>query len=589
MTDMLIRQVQDNRFLRMGGQLETTLGATLAASVSELMSGRKFAREMVIARAGGTAFTEEQRMARREEEESRWRENDRLQSELLNITDPVREQEIIDRIQELQKEGDLQLEALTRESIDAGRMQTPDALTEQYGDLGLTFDRPMATKEAELLAQGRREEIIRKAIIQAGPQGLVPTILRFGAGLVATAVDPLELASMFIPVVGPGKRAWLTAKLGRVGGRATVGAVEGLVGATITEPFYYGLSRSQQLDYTMADALTNIGLGAVLGGGIGAGIGFFSRADVDAPRLDADLTRQSADVALRQFALGQSVNITRFLDGTDLRSTTTISRVGGIEFQAQRVVDLPATTIDTRPTILAQGTDGKVRMFDTLQRAEVHAEKVGGEVLTRGDAFVVRQPLEGDLVRDPFGRPLTFNTERTAQKFKDAARNLPENTQVAPVNIGGQRRWAVTRDMSPQDVAALERGFDTATVPDGINTREPAVLPDADARIDEAVRGTFAEARVAKEVAQDAESIASDPLADPGASQQADTINRDAPEVTTTAKDVDPFMEQIKELVEAVDDITAEERALLDAAADELETAQVYSDASKVAANCVLR
>jgi len=320
MTDMLVRNVQDNRLLQTGGELQTTLGQSLRATFDQPMWTGLVVREMELAKAGGTAFTEDQRIARREEMESRWRENDMLQSELLTTTDPAREQEIVDRIDELQREADLQLDALTRESIDAGRMQTPGDLTEEYGDLGLTFDRPMARKEAELLAQGKREEIIRNAIVQAGPQGVGPTVARFGAGLAATAVDPLELASMFIPVVGPGRRAWLTAKLGRVGGRAATGAIEGVVGAAITEPFYYGLSRSQQLDYTMADALLNVGLGAVLGGALGAGAGVFSRADVDGGARGLDLfddaiseinlsraRRASADVALRQFSLGQSV------------------------------------------------------------------------------------------------------------------------------------------------------------------------------------------------------------------------------------------------------------------------------------------
>ena len=88
-----------------------------------------------------------------------------------------------------------------------------------------------------------------------------------GVGFAAMAVDPLELATAFIPIVG---EARLVSRFGRVGGRTVAGMMDGLVGAAATEPVYYGLSRQQQLDYTMADALLNIGLGAILGGGIGA-------------------------------------------------------------------------------------------------------------------------------------------------------------------------------------------------------------------------------------------------------------------------------------------------------------------------------
>lgn len=348
MTEMITRDVIDNRILRATGQVDTDLGATMGAVFSQPMAGGLIADQWALIGAGGEAFSEEQRMQRRIDEEERRRENDALQRELLSVSDPKREEEIISRIKEIQNESDVQLDALTRDSVDAGRIETPDILKEKYGDLGLTFDRPMSAKEAELLAQGKREEIARNAIIAAGPQGVGPTIARFGAGLAATAVDPVELASMFIPAVGPARRAALTARFGKVGGRATTGAIEGLVGSALTEPLYYGLSRAQQLDYTMADALTNIGLGTVLGGGLGAGIGIVSRAD--APRLDADLERAvggtpstnpiprnlsgmpvspkgvpigsmnayravttdvvSADVALRQFVTDQSVEVT---------------------------------------------------------------------------------------------------------------------------------------------------------------------------------------------------------------------------------------------------------------------------------------
>jgi hypothetical protein len=56
------------------------------------------------------------------------------------------------------------------------------------------------------------------------------------------------------------------AKYGKTLGRARTGAIEGVGGAVLVEPFVYGLSKQQQLDYTMTEALFNVGAGGALGG-----------------------------------------------------------------------------------------------------------------------------------------------------------------------------------------------------------------------------------------------------------------------------------------------------------------------------------
>jgi hypothetical protein len=84
--------------------------------------------------------------------------------------------------------------------------------------------------------------------------------------MLAMATDPLEFSLMFVPFVGPGSRAAAVAKYGKTLGRARTGAIEGVGGAVLVEPFVYGLSKQQQLDYTMTEALFNVGAGGALGG-----------------------------------------------------------------------------------------------------------------------------------------------------------------------------------------------------------------------------------------------------------------------------------------------------------------------------------
>ena len=156
--------------------------------------------------------------------------------------------------------------------LDLGAYKTPEELTEAYGDL-LTFDRSMSEEEAKLLYDNAREEAVRNFIVDAGPKGFLPGVAKFAGGMAAMATDPLEVATMFIPITSLAGRTKTISRFGKVRGNALIGAREGGVGAAITEPFYYTLSQDAQIDYTMMDALFNVGAGLFLGGGIGSARG----------------------------------------------------------------------------------------------------------------------------------------------------------------------------------------------------------------------------------------------------------------------------------------------------------------------------
>lgn len=153
----------------------------------------------------------------------------------------------------------------------------PDDLNERFGDSGVAFDTAMTEDAARIIADARRAQRIRDDVIARGPGGLMGGLAVLGGSLAAMAVDPLEVASAFIPVVGPGARAALTARAGRIGGRAIEGAIEGVIGNAIVEPLYYGLSQRQQQDYDAYDALANVALGGALGLGLGGAAGLVSK------------------------------------------------------------------------------------------------------------------------------------------------------------------------------------------------------------------------------------------------------------------------------------------------------------------------
>jgi len=156
-------------------------------------------------------------------------------------------------------------------------MLSPEVLNEQYRHLGLKFDRPMGEVAAKIMADSKRAEIVRDNIISRGPQGPGTFILQLGASLMASAVDPIELASVFIPIVGQARMAGIIARRGRVLGRAQVGLIEGAGGNVLVGPGFIALSNQLQLDYEFSDSLLNVFLGATLGAGIGGAIGTVSR------------------------------------------------------------------------------------------------------------------------------------------------------------------------------------------------------------------------------------------------------------------------------------------------------------------------
>lgn len=132
-------------------------------------------------------------------------------------------------------------------------------------------------------ARARRE---RQATIERGPGGFVAGALGVGTSLLVSAIDPLNVAAAFIPVVGEARYAKLmadagTSVLARAGVRAGVGAASGAVGMAAIEPIEYAARNQEGQDYTFVDALRSVMYGALLGGSLhtaGGGIADVLRA-----------------------------------------------------------------------------------------------------------------------------------------------------------------------------------------------------------------------------------------------------------------------------------------------------------------------
>lgn len=159
-------------------------------------------------------------------------------------------------------------------STTRSRILPKDIANEIYGVSGeLSFDGD--TPEAVAIEKHnlKRQELERRQVFARSQGGVGETAAQLAAGVVVSAADPLNLASAFIPVVGPTRSAlWLaragTSPAGRALARARIGAIEGAAGAAVLEPIVYGVAQQEQADYGMADTLLNLTFGTVLGGGL---------------------------------------------------------------------------------------------------------------------------------------------------------------------------------------------------------------------------------------------------------------------------------------------------------------------------------
>jgi GGDEF domain-containing protein len=159
-----------------------------------------------------------------------------------------------------------------RLSVDAAKQRVAEAGLEGH----IPLDRyPQGIREETLglLIQLNKDKV-RRQTLSAEYDGYTPGI----AGMViGSLIDPANVATSFIPVVGEARYAQLLARAGglagRTGVRAGVGGLEGAVGAALVEPAIYAGQQQWRSDYDAYDSMLNIaggaGFGAFLHGGAG--------------------------------------------------------------------------------------------------------------------------------------------------------------------------------------------------------------------------------------------------------------------------------------------------------------------------------
>jgi hypothetical protein len=158
------------------------------------------------------------------------------------------------------------------------RILDPEEANSLYGIKGrLKFDSPIREAAAQLMYQRKYGEIYRQQVLGQGTT--MQNVSGFGVGMAASLLDPLNVASMFLPVLGEARLAQTLASLGRFAkpaARGILGAAEtGVVVGALQGPTAL-LLNEYQADYDMTTALRDTAFAAAAGGVLRVAMGGFA-------------------------------------------------------------------------------------------------------------------------------------------------------------------------------------------------------------------------------------------------------------------------------------------------------------------------
>jgi len=213
------------------------------------------------------------------------------------------------------------------EFLDTSPTLDAETARTRVAEEGLTLKVPdsgIAENSLNQLINSKHAERKRQQVMARSAGGFGLSAAQFGAGLVASFGDPLNIASGFITLGGS---AALTAAtrggvslqaLGSgaktIAGKAVTGAAEGAIGAAAVEPLVYGLSQAEQADYTMTDSVLNLAFGTIMGGGMHMVQGAFQFSAAKRRAIANDVARQVESIPVEdrpqvfKVVLGQLLN-----------------------------------------------------------------------------------------------------------------------------------------------------------------------------------------------------------------------------------------------------------------------------------------
>ena len=194
------------------------------------------------------------------------------------------------------------------------------------------FDKPMPDSVASSIYEHQQDENRIADAKARRPAGFWNGAATMGTQFVADALDPLNIAAMFVPVVGEGAFVAEGAGLAaRIGGRAVAGAINATAGQVPLVGLRYGQSKLENDDYSAWNAMSDLAIGAAMGavfhnvtGGVSDYLaGRMARSPVQtALEADPALRTSALNTAISQAASDNPVEVRPVFDAAGLHAAT---------------------------------------------------------------------------------------------------------------------------------------------------------------------------------------------------------------------------------------------------------------------------
>lgn len=286
-----------------------------------------------------------------------------------------------------------------------------------------------------LLIERKRFQARTQDAIARGPQGFAAGSAYFLSGLGAAMLDPINLASAFIPVArGAGMAAdvALAGRLGEAGAAATaagraaarirVGAVEGAVGQAILEPLTAYRASQEQEDYGITDTLLNVGFGAVLGATAHAGLGALGDRMAAAERgrkagelINAAKGVQEKPVAIEKPAVFSKDSAAAKLQAADLETNSAV-------FRSEIAAVADGRKMDNSVLVPVVEPAERLNVREIIEAHTDASSAVNGETVPEAIAAKVQEALDSGKPVTLFsdGKPIEITAVERGGMLQDA-------------------------------------------------------------------------------------------------------------------------------------------------------------------------
>ena len=359
----------------------------------------------------------------------------------------------------------------------------------------------------DILISRKQNEIKIQDTLSRSPDGFFPTTAKLATALGASLIDPLNVASAFIPVVGTARYTSLLENAGGAFGRAMVrgrvGAMEGAVGAAVIEPFVAGAAIYEQADYKMTNSIENLAFGGLFGGGLHMGAGAIGDAlsrggsayttkptgkmSETINMLDASTRQQALKTAISQAMSGKEIDVEAILHldpkfaplKDRLLTSTSMTPFTEVKLPVNPTDPTPFlqlgafgpsanVTNGNRTTAIALKNDGAPTVFATFEEAEKLQKTIERrssermEIAKQPDGqFILRREFPEQPARDTSGNVFLFDNERAAMKATDSILALQDgNYSAVPIMVNDEMKWALVDNASPEFVSAAKHSPD---------------------------------------------------------------------------------------------------------------------------------